>query len=125
MNNDKNKRKRWLIPLVIIGVVAVILIWGQVAAKLDASKPKMIFFYGDTCPHCKNVEDYMAQNNIRARLSFQELEVYNNSKNAQLLAQTAQKCGLDTSQGIGVPLFYDGQTCILGDQDIINYLKTK
>ena len=123
--NSKNKRQPLIISLIIVAIVAVILIWGQVAAKINASKPNMIFFYGDTCPHCKKVEDYMAQNNIRARLKFQELEVYHNQDNVQLLSDKAQQCGLDTSQGIGVPFFWDGQKCILGDEDIINYLKTK
>lgn len=123
--NNKYKHKPLIIILVIIAVVAVILIWGQVAAKMNTAAPKMIFFYGDTCPHCKNVEDYMAQNNIRERLKFQELEVYNNKSNARLLGEKAKECGLDTSQGIGVPFFWDGQKCLLGDKDIINYLKTQ
>ena len=85
----------------------------------------MIFFYGSDCPHCKNVEEYLDGSDVRTKLSFQELEVYNNQKNAQLLAKKAQKCRLDVSQGIGVPFFFDGQNCIVGDENIINFFKTK
>ena len=49
--DNKHKHKPLIIFLVIIAVVAALIIWGQVAAKIDASKPSMIFFYGDTCPH--------------------------------------------------------------------------
>lgn len=85
----------------------------------------MILFYGDTCPHCKTVEEYITANNIKAKLSFKELEVFNNQANAQLLASKAQKCGLDVSGGVGVPFFFDGHNCLVGDQPIIDYFKTK
>jgi glutaredoxin len=120
---SKNKYKPPIIILVIIAVIGAILIWGQVAARKEASRPKMILFYGDTCPHCKNVEEYINANNVKAKLSFQELEVYNNKVNAKLLGDKAKQCGLDTSQGVGVPFFFDGQNCISGDQDIINFFQ--
>lgn len=120
---NKNKYQPLIIILIIIAVIGAILIWGKAAARMEAAKPKMILFYGDTCPHCKNVEEYIKANNIKAKLSFQELEVYNNKENAQLLGIKAKECGLDTSQGVGVPFFFDGQNCISGDQDIINFFQ--
>jgi glutaredoxin len=81
-----------------------------------------ILFYGDTCPHCKVVEDYIAANNVRAKIKFQELEVYENKDNAALLGKYAERCGIDTNQ-IGVPFFYNGQTCLIGQDEIINYFK--
>jgi hypothetical protein len=116
MNNIK---KYW--PAVIIAIV-VIFVGAIIIAK---RQPTLILFYGDTCPHCQNVEEYIVANNIRAKLSFQELEVYNNQTNAQLLAAKAKRCGLDTSAGVGVPFFFDGQNCLVGDQPIIDYFKTK
>jgi glutaredoxin len=119
------KIKKYL-PAIIIAlvIIAILLIWGrQQNSSTAVSSTDKIFFYGDTCPHCKNVEEFMAANGTRNKLSFQELEVYNNQANAKLLGQTAQKCGLDTSAGIGVPFFYDGSKCLMGDQDIINYFK--
>jgi glutaredoxin len=119
------KIKKYL-PAVIIalGIIAILVIWGrrQNSSTVTGNTDK-IFFYGDTCPHCKNVEEFMATNGTRNKLAFQELEVYNNQANAQLLGQTAKKCGLDTDAGIGVPFFYDGNKCLMGDQEIINYFK--
>ena len=114
------KYKTLVIALIVVALLAALISLGRLT-----NKPSMILFFGDTCPHCKNVEKYIADNNVRNKLKFQELEVYNNQANAQLLTQTAQKCGLDVSNGVGVPLFFDGQTCIEGDEPIINFFKTK
>jgi predicted DCC family thiol-disulfide oxidoreductase YuxK len=114
------KNKTLLITLAIIVFLGLLSLLGRLL-----NKPEMILFFGDTCPHCKNVEKYISENKIREVFKFQELEVYNNKANAQLLAQKAKGCGLDTAQGVGVPLFFDGQKCLQGDEAIINFLKTK
>lgn len=110
--------------ILVLGVVALLAImsFSQQNQNVEPGNEK-ILFYGDTCPHCKNVEEFMSANGTRDKLSFRELEVYRNQTNAQLLAATAKKCGLDTSAGVGVPFFFDGEKCLLGDQDIINYFK--
>lgn len=117
------KHKTLIIVLAIIAGLIILVSLGRFTNKNTDSG--MIFFFGDTCPHCKNVEAYMSETGIENKLKFQKLEVYNNPANAQLLVQTAKKCGLDTTAGVGVPVFYDGQNCIMGDQPIIDYLKTK
>lgn len=117
------KYKSLFILLGIIALLAILSISGRYLNK--ASGSEMILFFGDTCPHCKNVEEYITANNVKAKLNFKELEVYNNKTNAALLTAKAKNCGLDTTQGVGVPFFFDGQNCILGDQPIIDFLKTK
>jgi len=83
----------------------------------------MILFFSNSCPHCKIVEQYISDNNIDAKIKFQKLEVSQDPANAALLEKKAQACGLDVSQGLGVPFFFDGQKCFLGDQEIIAYLE--
>ena len=113
------KIKRFLpVFFISLALIAVIVIWTV------TKKPAKIFFYGSTCPHCQKVEEFMNQNGTRSKLSFQELEVYNDKANAQRLIQTARKCGLDTLNGVGVPLFYADGKCLVGDVDIINYLSS-
>jgi len=115
-------------PLIIIFIVLVALglIWalGQ-STKKSNSENTPILFYGETCSHCKIVDQYLADNNVRARIKFQELEVFNNKANAALLAKKAKSCGLDTTQGLGVPFLFDGQNCLSGSEEIINFFKTK
>ena len=69
------KKKKYL-PLIILLVIAVV---GFILINLKKSDvPDMILFYGDTCPHCKKVSEYIDNNNVRAKFKFQELEVFNN-----------------------------------------------
>ena len=83
-----------------------------------------IFYYGNTCPHCKDVEEWMVTNNIEEKISVVKKEVYDNQQNAQELAQTAVKCGLPTNS-IGVPFLYAEGKCLIGSPDVINYLSKK
>ena len=85
---------------------------------------QIILFYGDGCPHCAIVEDYIENNNIKEKLSFGEKEVYYNQNNANDLAQKAQMCGISTDS-IGVPFLWDGLKCYVGDQEIIDFFNEK
>ena len=94
---------------------------------LESVKDKMIFFYGETCPHCANVEKFFKENNIENKIQFEEKEVYNDKNNAKLLILVAKrKCNLKENE-IGVPFLWDGENskCTVGDQPIINYFKEK
>ena len=104
---------------IILGVIAFLIVLSLSGRFLNKdSATNMIFFYGDTCPHCKDVEEYIVKNNIKAKLSFKELEVYNNRGNAILLTAKAKACGLETAQGVPVPFFFDGQNCHVGSDKI-------
>jgi glutaredoxin len=114
------KNKTLIIILAIIVVLGGLSVLGRFT-----NKSEMILFFGDTCPHCKNVDKYLEDNGIRNKVKFQELEVYQNKANAELLTAIAKKCNLDTTGGVGVPFLYDGSKCIQGDQPIIDFFKNK
>jgi hypothetical protein len=84
----------------------------------------IILFYGQGCSHCANVDKYIAENNVKERVTFAELEVFSNEDNAELLRDKAVICGLATNS-IGVPFLWDGSKCMVGDQDIIKFFKEK
>ena len=118
------------IPIIIVTVVilaAVFFLWYSGATKTGIEPTPMpagiVFFYGDTCPHCKNVEDFISQNKIADKVKFTQLEVSQNQSNALLLANTEQSCKIDISSGASVPLLWDGSKCYLGDEDAINFFK--
>lgn len=108
-----------IIFLIIVGL-AILLTMGK-----WTNKPSAIYFYGETCPHCHDVLDYIAANDIRSKLSFQELETYKNPKNAKLLNAKAQLCKINTAQGIPVPFFFDGENCYIGSDKIIELFEEK
>lgn len=113
MKNNKN------LPFWLIGLIIVIAIIIAIAAR----QPKTILFYSTNCPHCQNVEKYIAENNVREKIKFQELEVSANQGNAKKLESRAAGCGLNTDQGVGIPLLFADQKCYQGDQNIINYFQ--
>ena len=109
--------------LVILGII-VIFFGAIIYAKNRPADSVMILFYSDSCSHCKNVETYINENGIKDRLKFAEKEVSKNQANAALMERKAVQCGLDLNEGLGVPFFFDGQECLIGDEPIINYFKT-
>ena len=90
----------------------------------NQSDNEIILFYGEGCPHCVIVENYIKENNIQNKISFIQKEVYNNQENAKDLQNKAKLCGL-SPDSIGVPLLWDGKNCLIGDQDIINFFKQR
>jgi len=117
--------KRKFLILILIGVM--------ILAGVSFFFPKnnqpnnsssIILFYGTGCPHCAKVEEFIKENKIREKISFQEKEVYFNKNNANELAQKAKECGLPTDE-IGVPLLWDGSKCFIGETEIINFFEEK
>ena len=96
----------------------------KITTTESQSASQIILFYGDGCPHCAIVENYIKESNIKEKLPFEEKEVYHNQKNANELTDKAKICGLPTDS-IGVPFLWDGEKCLIGDQDIINFFKQK
>ena len=85
---------------------------------------RIVLYYGDGCPHCALVEEFVTENNIEAEVSFAKKEVYYNKQNAGELAEKAKTCGMP-ADSIGVPFLWDGSKCLVGDQDIIEFFKSK
>lgn len=123
--------------LITIGIIAVVLaaVIGAVYftggfgnnnyPTTDPNTKGIIFFYGQGCPHCKNVEDFISANNIDGKVSFVQSEVWHNKSNAQLLASKAQICGIKADT-VGIPFLFDGKDkCYVGDVDVINFLKNE
>lgn len=121
-----NKKLLW-ISLAFFVVLGGIVFWASKDGGISQnslSDKESIFFYGATCPHCKNVDKFLEENKgVEERFKFEKLEI-SNKDNAKRLMEKAEKCGLPTDN-IGVPLFWDGEKCIVGDVDIISFLKSK
>ena len=96
----------------------------QKTTPSSQEKSEIILFYGNGCPHCAIVEEYIKENKIKDKISFEEKEVYYNQQNSKELSEKAEKCGIPTNS-IGVPFLWDGKKCYIGDQDIIDFFKQK
>lgn len=124
-------------PLIISILFAVVLGYAvfvlasnkkpELANNSNQSEVKengIILFYGDGCPHCAIVEDFLIKDNIEEKVSFVKKEVYYNKENSAELGEKAKACGMSTGS-VGVPFLWDGSKCYIGDQDIVDFFKLK
>lgn len=123
-----NKKLYTVLSIFIIVGLISLMVYGSIkknkntgSTNNDSGIKKSILFYGDTCPHCKQVSLFIQKNNLHKKLSFIEKEVYNNQNNAKELEDVAKKCGLDT-YSIGVPFYYSDNKCYVGSKDIIDFM---
>jgi glutaredoxin len=115
--------KKFLIAI-IIGIILLAAAFFLFFKKGDSVGGSIVYYYGQSCPHCQNVENFLKENKIEEKIAFEKKEVYYNQKNAQELAQRAKKCGWEKEE-IPVPFLWDGSQCIIGDEGVINFFKEK
>jgi len=121
-----------LIPLFLILVaVAGYFYYNSTKANIlgsTDSEAELILFWGDGCPHCETVKDYIKDNKLDSKVNITYKEVYSSQENQVELEATVKKCPeIDSSRGIGVPLAFDTQdnVCLYGDTPIIQWLSAK
>lgn len=110
--------------IISAAVFVIILISGIFLLNKGQDLSQIVLYYGEGCPHCKIVDDFISQNSIKEKVDFVEKEVWYNKINAAELAEKAKICGLK-DDSIGVPFLWDGKDCLIGDVDIINFFKSK
>ncbi len=98
-------------------IIILFLLIPVLTLAQDAPKKKAYFFYGDTCPHCKNVEAYFQANGIYDKYDITSLE-FSNPFNTRLLLKFGDVFN-DPNKG-GVPAIAFGDKFIVGDQPIIS-----
>lgn len=86
---------------------------GKVKSTSTLNKKDIIYYYGNTCPHCQELSKWLDENKIAEKVKFVKKEVYQNQANSQELQQAAKECELDTSS-IGVPFVYAKGKCYIG-----------
>ena len=92
------------------------------ASTSATSDDKMILFYGNGCPHCAKVEEFIKENKVKDKIALEEKEVYYNKNNSQELQEKAKACGIQADD-IGVPLLWNKGKCLVGDRDIISFFQ--
>ncbi|MEI7620544.1 MAG: hypothetical protein WCJ57_03155 [Candidatus Falkowbacteria bacterium] len=93
-------------------------------AKTSLLDNKTIIFYGDTCPHCKILEQYLEDNKINDRMTMEKMEIYKNADNAKLMMEAVSRCGLSQSN-VGVPFLWTENKCYVGGDEATAFFKAK
>ena|GEM_PF-800771 len=99
-------------------IIFFLLIPFLTLAQENPAKKKAYFFYGEQCPHCKNVEAYFQENGIYDKYDITSLEVVGNPFNAKLFVQFGKAFGV--KDWGGVPAIVFGDKYLLGDKPIID-----
>jgi len=99
----------------VIGLVVIILGVGgffffKNQEKEEKIEGKVVFtlFYGNTCPHCKELEEFMdtLDEKTKSKIDYRMYEVYDNFENLTLMKKTAKKFDVKCD---GVPCFFIGE----------------
>jgi len=121
-----NKAQKVVIVFFIISIVVIAGLYIYYNHLLKSKKVLEIkdntLFYSLTCPHCKIVEQFMEENNVTQRINITQLEVSQNSTNAQQLINLGKFCKIESNYIGAIPLFYSNGSCYLGDTPIIEVL---
>lgn len=107
--------------IVVLFVGSVFLVYSMNQPKNPASlrtltKKDFIYFYGVTCPHCKELNKFLEEEGINKKVKYEKLEVFYNEDNAALMKQAADMCKINPS-GMGVPFILDKGKCYVGTPD--------
>jgi hypothetical protein len=114
--------------LIIIVITVAVIIGGAFLLTRPSSAPKPTgyeLFWGNGCPHCQNVDDFLSGWNKKDQVQISKLEVFNNQGNANKLIAWGQTCKLPKEQLGTVPLLVTPEgKCYSGDTPIIDFLKS-
>lgn len=115
--------------LLAVGLVAIIggLIWWglqEEGGKEVLDQTVTTYFYGEECPHCKDVRKFLDENKIEEKFSFMKREVWHDRGNAVLMREAAAVCALKTEE-IAVPFVFSEGKCLVGTPKVIEFFKQK
>ncbi len=84
----------------------------------------IILFFGDGCPHCAILDQYLEENKVAEKVTFEKREVYHSRDNATLLEEKALACDIPGG-AVGVPFLWANDICYVGDEDIKKFFNDK
>jgi len=126
-----------IIFIIVLIIVAGVCFWAWQSGFFN-KKPiepikipnGIVLFFGEDCPHCKIVEEFLTDNKIE---NITKLEIPFNGKtslqlkaNVDVLLKITEICKVDVNSGVAIPFLYNGKDkCFTGDIDVINFLKNE
>lgn len=119
---------------ILVGTVVVVgglIYWGVQDGKQSQTQTAnddpnaIVYYYGEGCPHCKVVQEFIDANKITEKVSFEKKEVWSNKENAAEMGRRAKACGI-ALDGMGVPFVYGGDgKCYMGEPEVTGFFKSK
>lgn len=111
-----------LIPLILLSMVALYFLNRVPNKPVEGDLDEKILIFGQPdCPHCQIVKKHIDDNSLFEKLPIAYLDLSQNKAYSDLLVDKANICKLDTTN-IGVPFYFYQDTCLQGDEPIIEAL---
>lgn len=115
------KHTNVLAGVCLVVLIGVIVVWGVRDGNefddIPLTDTGMVLYWGDGCPHCQNVEDYIQEKQIEGKVPFERKEIWKDRANAKEMERRAKNCGMST-QDIGVPFLFSDGKCFIGEPDV-------
>lgn len=112
--------------IVALALIMFFVWWGSRQAEeegqMSAQAVDVIYYYGEQCPHCKTVQEFLEKNAIAEKVPYVKKEVWQDKVNANEMKEKAAECGI-SPQGMGVPFLWAKGQCFIGDDDVIGYFR--
>lgn len=89
-----------------------------------STSTEIIYYYGEECPHCKDVLKFLEENKISEKVEFQKKEVWHNKNNSEEMMKKVEECGLNPNT-IGVPFLYAEGKCLIGTPKVEGFFREK
>ena len=123
---SKTKKISLAVVIAMVVILAGYKTWQKIHSNTSNNQvaqdnSSIIFFYGAACPHCQDVEKYIADHQLDQKVVFSKREVWGDTANANLMAEKAQACGLKLDD-IGVPFLWSAGKCYVGENEVENFL---
>lgn len=108
------------ISLSTIGLLGILGLLGSVSA--DGEDSKLVLFVETGCPHCEEVESFIAENNLAGNVDVRDIR--ESPDFAKQYEEMNDNVGINL-QDRSVPMLFDGEIYKVGDSPIIEYLGEK
>lgn len=107
---------------ILFFIIGALFIFTLSVKTVLAEENRAVLYYGNGCPHCSEVENFIENNTFD--FSIEQKEIYQNKINTEEFNQVCTEEGIGLMNR-GVPLLYAENECFIGDKQIISYLSTK
>ncbi|MDD3303267.1 MAG: hypothetical protein PHN31_06950, partial [Candidatus Gracilibacteria bacterium] len=107
----------------------IVFIFGFFIFSLNVFADTYVFYYGQGCPHCANVERFFKEDNTRSNYKVIEKEVYFSAKNRDEFLNDSDTIGIpEETRGVPTLIVKDDNGNLklykIGDSSIIDYFKS-
>lgn len=107
---------------IIFFVIGTLFVSVFLVKNVLAKENQAVLYYGNGCPHCVEVEDFIRNNSFD--FSIEQKEIYQNKINAEEFNKVCDDEGISLMDR-GVPFLHAENECFIGDKQIVSYLSTK